>query len=698
MIRMMPFIYSSEIAYQIEMGDLYARFYYDKSLLVDSDDDEIIIATPYEVGDLGELHIDQIADVMWITHEDYAQRKLSRTTVTSFSLDEIEFEDGPFRTRNDIAENDAVTMTYDHATDLVAVGSEGTLTASSPTFVDGHIGGLWGLTYPKDTTITSGSVTSAIELCAAIDAKGTMSFHTHGTWTGTIVLYRNENEAGWDTYRTYVGKDDRNIQYTWTENLNGVQYKAVVTAYTSGTIGGELEVNEPTIIGAVTIDSLDSSTVANVTVATALPVTNGLVATKRWSEGVWSPLRGYPASVTFLNERCIYAGNDTVWFSEVGEYEKFEAGTNDSDSFSLVIPSTNPIRWIKALGEVLVVGTTGDEWTISSNKLGVPITPSNFLINPATTYGSAAIQPIKTNNVILFVDSVGRKVREFTFGDNAYVAPDMTSLAEHITDSGITSIAFQKNPDEILWATLDDGGLRTMPYDRANNVVAWSKHPTTGDVKSVAVNPATDEDEVWISVERDVSGVDMVLIEVFEPRVFDTIEDCHFVDSGVFYDDDAATVITVGIHLAGKTVHILADGVVVTPQTVSAVGTITLDTAASKVHAGLSFTPKLEPMRPDITTAAGTTHSSLVKVPEMGISFLNTMNATYGVTDDDQFDIDFDDERWTNNAEIDNLFTGDIIVAVDGGFSLDNNLIISSDSPLPLTVRALIPKIERTGR
>ena len=699
-MRLIPFIYSSEIAYEMEFGDQYIRFFFDKAKLLDGSGDDVLVATPYSQEILFEIHTEQIADTMWVVHADYAQTKLTRTTTTSFDLSNIEFTGGPFRIRNDIIEDDGVTMTYDHPTDLVAVGSEGTLAASSPTFVAGHIGGLWGLTYPKDTVISKGSFsgTTTGTICAAIDVKGTVSFRTHGTWTADVEIQRNVNTAGWDTFKPYVGKDDLNAQHTWTEDSDGVQYRVVVTAHTSGTIGAEITLSDTTITGVVQIDSLDSASLANVTVKTALPVTAGLVATKRWAESAWSTLRSFPDSVTFLGERCVYAGGDTVWFSKVGSYENFTEGTKDADSFSLIIPSTNPIRWIKILGDAVVVGTSGDEWTISSNKLGTPITPTNFLIEPATTYGSSRRQPIKTNNVILFIDFVKRKIREFTLLEGQYVAPDLTELSEHITESGIKDIAFQKNPDEILWTTLDDGSFLSLVYERENNVVAWSPHPTTGEVQSVAVNPATDEDEVWISVERDVSGADVVLIEVFEPRAFDDIEDCHFVDSGVFYDGDDATVITVGTHLAGKTVHILADGVVIAPQVVSAGGTITLTTAAGKVHAGLQFTPKLEPMRPDIVTGDGTTHSSLVKVPEMGISFLNTLGATYGVTDDDQFDIDFDDPRWTNNSEITGLYTGDIIVAVDGGFSLDNNLIISNDDPLPMTVRALIPKIERTGR
>ncbi|GAG90592.1 unnamed protein product, partial [marine sediment metagenome] len=52
--------------------------------------------SPYQEDDLFELQFRQSADVMWIVHPDYAPRKLSRTTPTSFDLSTIDFANGPF--------------------------------------------------------------------------------------------------------------------------------------------------------------------------------------------------------------------------------------------------------------------------------------------------------------------------------------------------------------------------------------------------------------------------------------------------------------------------------------------------------------------------------------------------------------------------------------------------------------------------
>lgn len=398
----------------------------------------------------------------------------------------------------------------------------------------------------------------------------------------------------------------------------------------------------------------------------------------------------------------------TVWLSEVGDYENFEEGVNDADSFQVTLTSTNNILWIEAL-ESLIAGTGGDEWKIGTNDFNTPITPTDFTARQQTNYGSKNVQALKVNEQILFVDFVGRKVRELTYSDTAqkFVAPDLSALAEHITSSGITCIAQQKNPDSILWVVLGDGSLISMTYEREQNVVAWSDHPMGTDVlvQSVCVIPGTSEDEVWLSVKRTMAGVNsgtfVIYIERMASRTFAAIANCFFIDSGLTTTAPAASITLA--HLIGETVAILGDGVVMDTATVGAGGTTavklaTVATNATVVQAGLPYTYKLEPMRPDVSGPGGSTHGSIIKVPEMGISFLNTMDAKYGVSDSVLYDIDWTNVRWTNNTEITGLFTGDVVVVVDGGFTMENNLIISGSDPMPCTVRALIPRMEVTGR
>jgi len=43
------------------------------------------------------------------------------------------------------------------------------------------------------------------------------------------------------------------------------------------------------------------------------------------------------------------------------------------------------------------------------------------------------------------------------------------------------------------------------------------------------------------------------------------------------------------------------------------------------------------------------------------------------------------------------LFTGEVTVSVNGGFSVQNPIIISTDAPLPCVIRSLSPRLEVSG-
>lgn len=467
--RMIPFIFSSTIAYMLEFGDLYIRVYFDGVALNDTAGNQIEITTPYVLADLDGLHVAQIGDTMWLVHPNYAPRKLTRTTTTTFSLDTITFTKGPFQKRNDLDAADSKTMTSS-----VTTGT-GTLTASAAHFTSDHVNGIFSLTHPRTDVLVS---QSGAGTSSTIDVLGDATWTTRGTWTGTVKLERNENSGGWETFRVQTSTDDANIQFSWTEKEDNVQYRITVVAGVTGTVNSDINVHASTQEGIVRVDSFTSSTVVNITVLANVSTTDSTI---RWAEGSWSDDAGWPGAFTFFENRAVYAGTDdqpqTEWLSETDDFEDFRVGTNAADAFSVTIQSTNRIVGLAAL-EALVIFTTGDEWRMQSNKLDTPITPTNFSAKQQTEFGASTVQPVTIGPVVMFLDEVGRKMREFTFSEQRgkHVAPDMTALAEHITQSGIVSFAYQKNPDSILWGIRADGTLTSMVYDREQNTIAWSRH------------------------------------------------------------------------------------------------------------------------------------------------------------------------------------------------------------------------------
>jgi len=93
----------------------------------------------------------------------------------------------------------------------------------------------------------------------------------------------------------------------------------------------------------------------------------------------------------------------------------------------------------------------------------------------------------------LFVQRQRKKIREFAyrFEDDAYQAPDMTLLAEHITGTGITDVDYAQEPESIYWAVRDDGTLLGLTYQREEDIVAWHRHILGGSYK-LTFNGASD--------------------------------------------------------------------------------------------------------------------------------------------------------------------------------------------------------------
>jgi hypothetical protein len=101
-------------------------------------------------------------------------------------------------------------------------------------------------------------------------------------------------------------------------------------------------------------------------------------------------------------------------------------------------------------------------------------------------------------------------------------------------------------------------------------------------------------------------------------------------------------------------------------------------------------------MRLDQNTQQGTSKGSIKKITEAVISFYKTLNARYG-DGTDTYDINWRETSAEYTTPPD-LVTGDKVVVADGGFSVEDPFQIEGSDPMPCSIRAIIPRIEQTGR
>ena len=233
---------------------------------------------------------------------------------------------------------------------------------------------------------------------------------------------------------------------------------------------------------------LEITAVVSTTIVTADfigPDASAITAVTGWRLGAFSETTGYPSVVTFFEQRLVYAATtsrpQSMFFSVSADYYNHAPTDNDGnvldDSgfvYTIATDQVNTIRWMRA-GKVLSVGTAGGEFIVSQGDQNSPLSPTNTRVVRQTTFGSAAVTPPQVGNSVLFLQRANRKVREYVyqFESDAYTAPDLAILSEHITESGIVDMAYQQEPDSIVWLVRSDGVLVGMTYERAQDVVGW---------------------------------------------------------------------------------------------------------------------------------------------------------------------------------------------------------------------------------
>lgn len=300
-------------------------------------------------------------------------------------------------------------------------------------------------------------------------------------------------------------------------------------------------------------------------------------------DSMWSATNGYPSCGVFYEDRLNTAGvpayPETICGTVSGDYENYALGVEDDDAYSFTLNgrTVSYVRWLDPR-EFLIAGAIGSEWRIGPEDTTKALTPTNVLAKQQTNYGCADIDPLAIGHSTLFVQSALRKIREFTLDstsiNNDYVAPDLTMLAEHVTEGKIAGMCYQQEPLSIVWVWMKDGTLASMTYQRDEDVIGWDRHPIDGVVESLIALPGDQYDEVYAVIKRTINGATVRYIEVLE-KVFnddnDTFqsnygENAFFVDSGVTQSGWNETTsyylkITTGTDYdAGETLTVTATG------------------------------------------------------------------------------------------------------------------------------------------
>jgi hypothetical protein len=733
-VRLVPFEVGEDAAYALEMGETYFRFYKDGTR-VESGGAPVEVATPYLESELFGIHYAQSADLLYLVHNLHNTRKLSRLDAsgTAWGFKSVKFNPPPtFEDDTDVS-GGAIAISPDAVTGTgikIRASADVFLAADKDRLVkylDGlasitAVGGAREITvefiddFPASLAPQAGTGTIAT---VGADASFLLP---HGLAVGSWVRLTNGAQVGEKkrvvavpdpthaTLESAFSVDQVGTAWSMDFEITGAQgwklggspvatltpsaaspLAAIATLTLSAEGWRQVDVTLGKYVrvsgGVVKLTTYTSPTVVSGQIMKILLDINP-AAGGAWSAEIpsWSESTGYPSAACFFEERFFLGGTTrqptSVWGSQNGDYENFAVGTNPADAvvFPLTSIKVNKVRWLLP-AKVLLGGTVSGEFSINGGA-DEAITPTNPRARSETTHGGSSVMPVRVGHLLLFVQAQGRKVRElsYSFQPDAFVAPDLTRFAEHISEGGgIVDMAYQQEPESILWCVRADGVLLGCTYNREEGVFGWHRHTTDGAFESVCVipDPANNRDQLWAVVRREIGGITKRYIEVYEP-------DRAEADSYVAFSGGPNTIFYGLSHLEGKEVDVVADGFVVLGKTVTG-GSVTLDRAATEAVVGLHYETTVEPQRPDFVDDKGRTtigvkkqwQEVILRLYRTGLSGVTVNGKTVPArSGSDPLD--------TATA----LFTGDALLPILGT-TRDGILTIKQTLPLPFTLLAI---------
>lgn len=681
--RLIPFEYSTTDTYIMEFGNQYIRFYRNAGQ-IQSGGSAYEISTSFTTSQLRDLQFVQINDVMYIVHPDITPQKLSRLGHASWTIADANWTWGPFQDEN----TTTTTITPSGTTGSI------TLTASASIFDSDHIGSIWQIIEKSDNTYTKGTL-DANESSSSIDIEGDGLLTLEGTWTALVALEKSSDGSNWETVYPKLNGEGTNIEYAFSEDLPDYSYRVTMSDKTAGSCDYTLTAYNTNVSGYAEVTAYTSPTVVTATVISALASTD---ATTKWSEGAWSDHRGWPRSICLYQNRLCFGGNsympNVLWTSQSGDYENMKTSDLDTGSIVYEVGSAkqNPILWLQDKNGI-IAGTTGSVIRIFSQSNTSTLTASSIGSERQSEVGSCNIQAQLARDSIVFIDRNKRKVSDLVYDlqSDSFVSPELTTLAEHITDPCFIEVAVQNRPDTIIWFVRGDGVLVSLTYSRDQSVIviAWARHITDGTFESVAVIPGTDEDEVWTIVNRSIGGSTVRYIEQIQPQDWgDDANDMFFVDSGLTYSGSATSTLTGLSHLEGETVQVFGDGGYYQTAAVSG-GEVSLDTTVTHAVAGLGYTSKLITFPIEMQTQEGFSVGEKKKIRRMIASVYKSIGGEYGYNGGTMYDIPY-----PVIMDAGDTYSGLVKFPFEGGYRDEADIYLRQTKPYPFAITSLVPKIE----
>lgn len=700
--RLIPFSYSTNQTFAIELGAGYFRFHTNGATLMNGSV-PFEVANSYAAADIMDIHYVQSADVMTLVHPNYPPMLLQRLGALSWTFTAALFAPDLSPPTNvtavpTLASSPTNLRSYLYL--VTSVGSKGvdespvSNICMSPNVL---ISGISTATTAVITTPAAHGLVvgqkvdiSGVVGMTQINATGYTVNSVPSTTTFTLLGSSGiVNSSGWGAYTsggtiTVYGIVNNLLQ---TGAFNTIFWNAVagitlynIYLYSNGLYG---------FIGQTAgTNFVDNNIVPDV--AQTPPV----------NSNPFSGTGNYPGAVSYFQQRKCFAGTgnapQNMWMTRSGTESNMNyslpSRADDSVSFQIAARDVNTIRHIVPMANLLLL-TNSAEWKVNGANSDV-VTPSNVSVLPQAYTGANNVTPLIVNNNVIFAAARGGHVREMSYAwqANGYLSNDLSLRASHLFDTfQIVDMAYAKSPFPIAWMVSSNGDLLGFTYVPEQQIGAWHRHDTgiSDTFQACCVVTEADEDALYVITNRNINGTQQQFVERLSSHFYPTpskptdATNAFFVDCGSTYNGAATSTISGLSYLNGMTVNVLADGAV-HPQCVVTGGSITLQQPASVVQVGL-------PIQADLQTLPVVGYMDMAfgegRFKNINKAVIRVSNSRGLFAGPDQNTLTEAKERTVENyGSPPNLISDDMDVVVTGNWGFNGQLFIRQNDPLPLTV------------
>ena len=508
------------------------------------------ISSPYGEEHLDGLYFDQYRDRILITSVDFAPRTLTRNDHDSWTLAEADispYYDGPtigsFSTSvaGDAETIFAVTKVLSDGTESVVGNLAKCDNIVNYPVTEGSISILWTAETDAVYYNVYRSIVSVSEVLSFGAELGYVG-RTKGTKFTDPNIVPDFGRVPPTNYNPFEPGAILSITMT----ADGSAYTPTSTVAVSGAgatgsgFAGRVIVDDTGQIVNVEILSGGSGYVEPVTVtfsgggagATATADARAMTGT-------------YPALSAIFQQRQVYAASEnepiTVWGSQYKRFDNFSSSdlVLDSDSYELTLDTAAiaPIKHLFSTRGGLLAMTQEAVWLLSGGGADKPLTPTNALADPQTYTGVSDLIPLRIGSGILYTEGKGYAVRMLEYNEISRVhsGVDRSILANHLFGAGKELIrwGYQESPFKTVWAVREDGVMLAFTIVTEEEVFAWTPCETRGKYTDLLTVRESNEDVVYVTVERFIAGRWSKFIERMDLRQFVNVEDAWCVDCGL---------------------------------------------------------------------------------------------------------------------------------------------------------------------